>query len=44
MAGIYNKHKISAAFRKRVIEMNLLAKVAEDIAEMFGEKRARRAR
>lgn len=44
MAGIYNKHKVSAAFRKRVIEMDLLAKVAEDIAEMFGEKRARRAR
>lgn len=44
MAGHYNKHKVSAAFRKRVLEMDLLSQVAPDIAELFGEKRARRAR
>lgn len=44
MAGRYNKHKVSAAFRLRVIEMDLLAKIALDIAELFGEKRARRNR
>lgn len=44
MAGIYNKHKVSDTFRKRVIELDLLAKVGEDVADMFGEKRARRAR
>lgn len=42
MAGRYNKHKVSAAFRNRVLEMDLLAKVAPDIADIFGEKRARR--
>lgn len=44
MAGRYNKHKVSAEFRLRVIEMDLLAKVALDIEELFGEKRARRNR
>lgn len=44
MAGRYNKHKVSAAFRKRVLEIDLLAQVAPDIAELFGEKRARRPR
>lgn len=44
MAGRYNKHKVSAAFRKRVLEMDLLGQVAPDIAELFGEKRARRPR
>lgn len=43
MAGRYNKHKISAVFRKRVLEMNLLEQVVLDIAELFGEKRARRS-
>lgn len=42
MAGIYNKHKVSSAFRKRVIEMDLLAKIAADIADILGDKRARR--
>ena len=44
MGARYNKHKVSAAFRERVIEMNLLAKLGNDIAEMLGEDRARRRR
>ncbi len=39
MAGIYNKHKMSAAFRKRVIEMDLLTKIGLDIDEMLGGKK-----
>lgn len=42
LAGRYNKHKVSAAFRSRVIEMDLLAQLAVDIAELMGAKRARR--
>lgn len=42
MAGRYNKHKVSEAFRERVIEMDLLAKLADDIAEVLGGSRARR--
>jgi CRISPR-associated protein Cas1 len=38
MAGKYNKHKMSAAFRRRVIEMDLLAQVPEDIESVLGEK------
>lgn len=44
LAGRYNKHKVSAAFRERVIAMDLLARVAEDIPQILGEKRARRRR
>jgi CRISPR-associated protein Cas1 len=44
MAGRYNKHKVSAAFRERVIEMDLLARLADDIAEMLGMGYARRHR
>ncbi|MFW8564990.1 type I-E CRISPR-associated endonuclease Cas1e [Orrella sp. 11846] len=44
MAGRYNKHKVSAAFRKRVLEMDLLGQIAPDISELFGEKNARRSR
>ncbi len=44
MAGRYNKHKVSAAFRQRVLEMDLLSQIAPDIASLFGEKRARRSR
>lgn len=43
MAGRYNKHKVSEAFRERVIEMNLLAKVGEDIGQILGDKGARRS-
>jgi CRISPR-associated protein Cas1 len=42
MAGRYNKHKVSSAFRERVIDMDLLARLAEDIPEMLGVKNARR--
>jgi len=41
MAGRYNKHKVSEAFRERVIEMDLLARLADDISEMLGVTRAR---
>ena len=42
MAGRYNKHKVSEAFRQRVIDMDLLLKLALDIPEILGEKHARR--
>ncbi len=42
MAGNYNKHKVSAAFRQRVIEMDLLGKIGSDIESMLGVKNARR--
>lgn len=44
LAGRYDKHKVSAAFRQRVIEMELLAKVGEDILDIFGGSNARRRR
>lgn len=44
LAGRYDKHKVSAAFRQRVIEMELLAKVGEDIQDLFGVINARRRR
>jgi CRISP-associated protein Cas1 len=40
MAGLYNKHKVSEGFRKRVIKMDLLGNIAGDIEEMLGEKNA----
>jgi CRISPR-associated protein Cas1 len=40
MAGVYNKHLVSNAFRERVIEMNLLAKTAKDITDLMGGKHA----
>lgn len=44
LAGRYDKHKVSAAFRQRVIDMELLATVGEDIQDMFGMSNARRRR
>lgn len=44
LAGRYDKHKVSAAFRQRVIDMELLAKIGEDIRDMFGGSNARRHR
>ena len=41
MAGKYNKHKVSAAFRKRVVEMDLLGKIGKDIESILGVKNAR---
>ena len=42
MAGRYNKHKVAEGFRKRAIEMDLLATIGPDIEEMLGGKSARR--
>ncbi|MBE0510780.1 MAG: type I-E CRISPR-associated endonuclease Cas1 [Gammaproteobacteria bacterium] len=44
MAGRYDKHKVSAAFRERVIEIDLLKRTTEDIQDMLGIKHARRHR
>lgn len=44
LAGRYDKHKVSSAFRERVIQMNLLAKVGEDIGSVLGGHGARRSR
>ncbi len=41
MAGKYDKHIVSAAFRQRVIEMDLLANVAKDVTDILRECRAR---
>ena len=41
MAGRYNKHTVSAAFRQRVIEADLLSKIGQDIETMLGVKNAR---
>lgn len=41
LAGKYNKAKVSSEFRKRVIEMDLLAKIGPDIKEiLYGGKDA----
>ncbi len=42
MAGRYDKHKVSEAFRKRVIAPDLLNLIAADINELMGGKGARR--
>jgi CRISPR-associated protein Cas1 len=44
MAGQYNKHKVSTAFRQRVIETDLLGKIGQDIEAILGVKNARRDR
>lgn len=41
MAGRYNKHKVSSTFRERVIDMDLLGRLAEDIPDILGVKHAR---
>jgi CRISPR-associated protein Cas1 len=38
MGGQYNKHKVANAFKTRVIEMDLLAKIGSDIEEILGVK------
>ena len=35
LAGVYNKHKVEDAFRKRVIEMGLLKQIGSDIQQLF---------
>lgn len=42
LAGRYDRHKVSTAFRQRVIKMDLLSKVAEEIPEILGGTRANR--
>lgn len=42
MAGLYNKHTVSSAFRSRVIETDLLANIGQDITELLGGRNARR--
>jgi CRISP-associated protein Cas1 len=42
MAGRYDKHKVSAAFRERVIASDLLTQISADVPEMLGVARARR--
>ena len=44
LAGRYDKHKVAAAFRERVIQMDLLTKLGEDISAMLGGEHARRNR
>lgn len=44
MAGHYDKNKVSSAFRGRVIQMNLLANLAEAIPDILDTAHARRHR
>lgn len=44
MGGRYNKYKVANLFKERVIEMDLLKTVAQDINAILGEKSARRYR
>ena len=44
MAGRYDKHHVSDAFRKRVIALDLLNLVTADVNELMGAKHARRTR
>jgi CRISPR-associated protein Cas1 len=44
LAGRYDKHIVSARFRERVIEMDLLARLADDIPTILGSGRANRSR
>lgn len=37
LAGNYNRHKVAEAFRKRIIEMDLLANIAPTIQQILGD-------
>jgi CRISP-associated protein Cas1 len=37
MGGVYNKYLVSSEFRKRILECNLLSKIAQDLTEILGE-------
>jgi CRISP-associated protein Cas1 len=39
MSGKYNRHKVSSVFRKRVIEMDLLVNISNDIEDILGGKK-----
>lgn len=41
LAGHYNKHKVSEAFREKVTEMNLLSHIATDIENVLSSENAR---
>jgi len=43
LAGRYDKHKVSAAFRERVLEMGLLTRIGLDIEDVLGTPHARRS-
>jgi len=42
MAGRYNKHKVANAFRRRVLEIDLLGNLSSDIEEILGERNVSR--
>jgi CRISPR-associated protein Cas1 len=44
LAGRYDRKKVSANFRKRVLEMDLLGRLAGDVSEVLGPMNARRNR
>jgi CRISPR-associated protein Cas1 len=44
LAGKYDKHKISGAFRERVLERYLLARIGPDIEDVLRGSHARRSR
>ena len=44
LAGRYDKHKVSCAFRERVLEMDLLSRIGPDIEEILDKPHARRSR
>jgi len=44
LAGRYDKHKVSAAFRQRVMDLDLLAKLSDDIPSVLGSSSARSRR
>ena len=44
LAGRYDKHKVAARFRGRVIKIDLLARIGEDIVAILGSGRANRYR
>ncbi len=45
LAGRYNKHIVSARFRERALQMDLLTQAVDDVQMLMGgEKRGRRAR
>jgi CRISP-associated protein Cas1 len=44
LAGHYDKYKVANEFRQRVIDMDLLSKLADDIPDLLGGKGGRRTR
>lgn len=44
LAGRYDKYKVAAQFRERVIKIDLLARLADDIVAVLGSGRANRYR